>query len=863
MAKSYKVSVFAGTKVVADMAQQVKNATIEASIQLKTIKGGATSATPTILAPGPSGANRKMEDVQGWFVNGTAANPPVATGTPWEAPAGNKNTNWWNGTTWSLGSSVPLPKGQGLLALFDAAKAGGYAKDAQVRDANGVIYVSLKDGNTSALSVKEDWKSLSWSSAISASNGWKIVAGNAISRVTIVKTTDYATGFFQIEGRFLVFNYAGGFYYLNSVKIDFTSGNDIFYLSESATEFIPLNATDRTIEGRECFVRTMPLGNERNFNTVVIGVSFAGAGWDSEHVEFSLEKGDMQFVLKPSESGIKVEKNADLSINVTITERTPIFSQRLWSSFLWINPQTIKIPNGSYLVLKRAGTIAGTFAYNFNTKIPSQTYVDFDVVDYNYYDFNFQNAVIAFNWNGSLNSRSECLLTRKQQGSEIDIFRHIEKFPVRNEIAPFIKKVNELTDNDPPLDIMLLGDSINNFQHTGGAETWKTDKTVEPQSLYGNTLARFIWRYFNYTFSNRLDDSVAIPFSNKKPEEWGNLRFLRVDNANVVKNGEFIPHGTRKSDGKRIYWGQREYIGQGSTALGGFRGVLPDKDLITTTIGEIETHNRVYFFNKDLDSSLQFTIDKAAKGFSVVFWGDIPTFGYPQINGETWLYLSRNVQVEVNGVIIDNLDLTTYRGQSRKDYNLMETGGNFVIKLTNKDSGRLMNFWGLEYWVGKCVRLTNYALAGNSTHSYMYGNSSEYWIDNKKADLIFWQLSNLNNAGGYAEQNNFKAMGQKLKTLNVPILATNCHSPIESNPTSTNYKELATAEKVWQHPDVWGAGKGLQMLGIPYLDSWAVFSEIGFANKFMGEYADLLIDTAHLAEKGRDLYIDIFKKVLI
>ncbi len=157
MAKSYKVSVFAGTKVVADMAQQVKNATIEASIQLKTIKGGATSATPTILAPGPTGQNRKMEDVVGWFVNGTATNPPVATGTPWEAPAGNKNTNWWNGTTWSLASSIALPKGQGLLALFDPAKVGGYAKDAQVRDANGVIYVSLKDGNTSALSVEADW----------------------------------------------------------------------------------------------------------------------------------------------------------------------------------------------------------------------------------------------------------------------------------------------------------------------------------------------------------------------------------------------------------------------------------------------------------------------------------------------------------------------------------------------------------------------------------------------------------------------------------------------------------------------------------------------------------------------------------
>lgn len=112
MAKSYKVTVFAGNKVVADMAQQVKNATIEASIQIKTLKGGATSATATVLAPGPAGSNRKMEDVEGWFVNGTADEVPVAVGEPWEAEAGNKNTNWWDGIagTWSLGSSVPLPK---------------------------------------------------------------------------------------------------------------------------------------------------------------------------------------------------------------------------------------------------------------------------------------------------------------------------------------------------------------------------------------------------------------------------------------------------------------------------------------------------------------------------------------------------------------------------------------------------------------------------------------------------------------------------------------------------------------------------------------------------------------------------------
>ena len=76
---------------------------------IKAVAGGASSATPTILAPGPAGQNRKMEKVKGWFVNGTSAEPPVATGTPWEAPEGYDNTNWWDGTTWNLGGSLPLP----------------------------------------------------------------------------------------------------------------------------------------------------------------------------------------------------------------------------------------------------------------------------------------------------------------------------------------------------------------------------------------------------------------------------------------------------------------------------------------------------------------------------------------------------------------------------------------------------------------------------------------------------------------------------------------------------------------------------------------------------------------------------------
>lgn len=106
---------------------------------VKAVAGGASSSAPTILRPGPAGQNRKMEDVQGWFVNGTAAEPPVAVGEPWEAEAGNKNTNWWDGDTWSLGSSVALPK----TLLDEQGGALSYERGKLIednKDVNNPIY---------------------------------------------------------------------------------------------------------------------------------------------------------------------------------------------------------------------------------------------------------------------------------------------------------------------------------------------------------------------------------------------------------------------------------------------------------------------------------------------------------------------------------------------------------------------------------------------------------------------------------------------------------------------------------------------------------------------------------------------------
>lgn len=88
-------------------------------IEVKPIAGGATEATAVVLPAGPVGENRKMAGVTGWFKN--------ATGPAWEAPIGNSNVNWWDGSTWSLGSSQPLPEVQpdGAIAAGDMDAVSG------------------------------------------------------------------------------------------------------------------------------------------------------------------------------------------------------------------------------------------------------------------------------------------------------------------------------------------------------------------------------------------------------------------------------------------------------------------------------------------------------------------------------------------------------------------------------------------------------------------------------------------------------------------------------------------------------------------------------------------------------------------
>lgn len=689
---------------------------------------------------------------------------------------------------------------------------------------------------------------------------WSFVPIDQTTKVTVVNSTIGNTGFLKIDGTIMVFNASGGYYTLNSVQINFTSGNDILYLSEDKDEYKPLNPYGNTqvISGKECFIRTMPAESFRDAAIVPIGMSFAGYYFNSIYNIFKPQDIDLDYVIKTNgPTDLYVKKN-DLKdgIDIIISSRIPVFSNKT-NRFFWINPGTVRVPNASVLVLSRNGVLGKT--YSFNTELPEQSEVSLEAIPLPSYNPKLMNAPIAFIWGNSVNSSSEYLMSANSfvSSEDFDVSSFVDVRAIKNDLRDFFNKVQNLTDDDFPLEINAIGDSISNFQNTGPDE-WKTDKTVEPQGLYGNTWLRWLWRKMNYTFNGNGQDSASGVFSHTNPKEWGNLRFLRVDNSSVIKTGDYIPSGTRASDGNFIYWGQRQNINGAAQCLGGYRNSDVDRDVIATPIGDVRTHNHIYFFFEENDQYVEFTIPANAKGFSFVYWADDHYAPFPMINGGEWKYLSTNCEVTVDSVVVDNINQTLDRGLTRKNYKFSENREH-KVRITNKDNtGRIMNLWGLEYWLGKCVRLTNSALAGNRASAFY--NNPNYFI-NKPADLIVWQTTTLNDIGGYINIGEHKKLGQLLKNRNSNLFVTTCHPPVEANPTSTNYVERATAIKLFQHPDDWAAIEALFELGINHVDTFEAFCKIGAEYGYTGYYNELFIDYAHLSVKGNKIYQNILGKV--
>ncbi|MGJ1360159.1 hypothetical protein ACR79K_25980, partial [Sphingobacterium siyangense] len=158
--QNYQVKLKAGTQVVVEMVERIEGSIVGASVEAEPLIGGITQANAVTVPNGPANADRKWELSAGkWYkINGVTQQ--IENGKRWVA--------WWDhvSSTIKLKDLADYPKGangQGLLFPWDPnytdpdTSERGYRLNAQVRDANGITYVSLKNVNKSPLSTKEDW----------------------------------------------------------------------------------------------------------------------------------------------------------------------------------------------------------------------------------------------------------------------------------------------------------------------------------------------------------------------------------------------------------------------------------------------------------------------------------------------------------------------------------------------------------------------------------------------------------------------------------------------------------------------------------------------------------------------------------
>ena len=632
----------------------------------------------------------------------------------------------------------------------------------------------------------------------------------------------------------------------NGINIKINS--DILFFQKFSSKYFRLKAGSYDLENGN-YIRLMAGSNELSATTpsgsdlTLGGIDYTSGGstksvlgivWNNKLISKYYQKEeakDFYFSYKNGKT-FALQENGGIKIYVT---ESVLFFEKNSSRFFKVAVGVYEFSNGDYIYVDIKKSTAD------NTELPLLK---------THYSTNENKSVLGIVWGGKIISEYDWL--KNVICSEVDLSvinpnDYLSKDLLKNQIRSFYEAIENATETQP-IEITAIGDSIMNFQ----GDELKTDRTVEPQGLYGNTFLRQIWSKLNGY------NGDVLAFSGTNENQWGNMRFLRVDNSNVVKSGEFIPHGTRESDNARIYWSKREYITAGSTALGGYREPI-DGESKSTSIGNVKLHNHVYFF-ADYNSEVTFSLAHSAKGFSVVFWGDLPSVPFPKLPTDANQYLSDNVGVYVDNVKVGTIDLTTFKGQSRVDFPLTYAGAPFSVKIKNEASGKVMNLWGVEYWVGKCVRMKNLACAGNSERTF-YDNP-DFFIE-KPTDLYIWEATVLNNPisnGNEAEQiEEHRKVGAILKSKNKAILPTNVHPIVEGIGGNTNFPNVSGH---FQHLDNEAANKAFFKLQLFYIDTFSAFKKIAIPLGYTNFYNNFFTDGTHLSAKGGDLYARLFNYLL-
>jgi len=456
---------------------------------------------------------------------------------------------------------------------------------------------------------------------------------------------------------------------------------------------------------------------------------------------------------------------------------------------------------------------------------------------------------------GSITSE---MISRSVYESFTDYSKYANPGTIFKGMSRFMKKW--FTQSQTVLNVVLTGQSLSDFQ----VSEWtppsfpnlKTDRTVEPNGLYGNTFGRMIWRLLNYgvwTEAGTDPEGAGTTFANTITAAWGNMRFVRLDKATgVSKTGTWHYSGegyvANSIAGK--FCGTGIGFGTALVQLGGWNDTFD----ATYYSNDPYPYTKVYFFTKDLNNAATFTVPSGAIGFSVVCYGR--KSGNFDDNAGNNLLPSNNVEVKLNGSVIDTIDLTSFNGQKHFDYVITGSSTNTVI-VTNKVASRWMNLWGLEYWNGPCVRVINNAFSATGPDGLFA--IKDYIYVNDNPDLII--LDNFNRSETTAlPTGQYNLINDILVNTTADIIGL-ISSPIIT--AAGIDKSVQTSPVIAEDFCYTSMRKVCGLLGVPTIDLHQRFIDLGAGTGYSAgtAFASYFKDPIHLSRMGQAVVEDILKYV--
>ncbi|WP_086985097.1 SGNH/GDSL hydrolase family protein [Elizabethkingia miricola] len=375
-------------------------------------------------------------------------------------------------------------------------------------------------------------------------------------------------------------------------------------------------------------------------------------------------------------------------------------------------------------------------------------------------------------------------------------------------IKSFFEKLT--IGKNTPIKLMFAGDSITNFQYTLDDTNYLTDSLNRPMSMYNkNTFTFRIWQYLNPNSLNDYNGSVI--------SETGNMTFIKANNTSVTKTGTWISNINSYAPNYVDY----------------------------NTLGSYFSDNRLdiqeIFHSKTSGDSMSITVPAGSFGFTVTgfkFSGSKTYDGFSSTASTMKIYID-NVLKDTVSLVGEDITYFEYKFDS-------PLTSSVVVKMENAEN-KWLPVWGFDVWKSnRIIRPTKLAVSGGLL-STLLNQRMQYALTNYTPDLVIHE-AHLINEKGYTQNQiltEYDAYVKDMKSKNIPLIFIITHSMAVPD---DNFRLNAIALM-----------KVLKANNIPYVNVWKFLDDKYNGGRIPDKY---YIDSAHLANPGHDVYVNILKNAL-